>query len=151
VRIRNATKENRKSFVKIYSEAYSNLEEYAYRSNKETKRYFNWLFQRDPDGFFVAEIGEPVGFIACDANWFSFEGDGDSGEIHELFVKPEYQRRGIGKNLLLHGIKYLENMGKKRVGLWVGIKNTVAIDFYRKMGFKKGECWGKWLRMVLRL
>lgn len=149
MRIRNVTKDDRRSFVKIYSEAYRGLEEYAYRSNKEIKRYFNWLFNRDPDGFFVAEDEEITGFIACDSEWYSFE-EG-AGEIHELFVKPEYRRRRIGRNLLLKGIEYLKYKKRKIVGLWVGVKNYGAIEFYRKMGFEKGECWGKWLRMRLQL
>jgi ribosomal protein S18 acetylase RimI-like enzyme len=103
---------------------------------------------RDADGLFVAEIGEPVGFIACDTNWF---GLGDEAEIHELFVKPEWQRRGVGRALLMHGIEYIKSREKSIVGLWVGVTNSKAINFYRRMGFVKDEIWGRWLRMILKL
>jgi len=153
VKIRNVTGDDIRSFVQVYREAYAGLEEYAYRRNREIKNYFRWLIKRDADGLFLAETDEKevVGFVACDANWFSPVEGGDAGEIHELFVKPEFQRRGVGRALLKTSLNYMKSKRKKYIGLWVGISNNKAIQFYRKMGFTEDGTWGKWLRMTLNL
>jgi len=79
------------AFMGLYKLSYKGLEEYAYTKNRDIKHYFKWLMRRDEEGFFVAKIGEPVGFIACDTNWISFFDDREVGEIHELFVHPEWR------------------------------------------------------------
>jgi ribosomal protein S18 acetylase RimI-like enzyme len=67
--------------------------------------------------------GDVIGFVACDTNWVS-PVEEDAGEIHELFVKPEFQRRGIGKALLKISLNYIKSKRKKYAGLWVGISNN---------------------------
>ena len=105
LRIRNATNDDLDSFIQIYREAYRGLEEYAYTKTKDIRWYFRWLMNRDRDGFFVAEVdGKPVGFVGCDANWVSLFENDTVGEIHEIFVHPDWQRKGIGKILLLKAL-----------------------------------------------
>ncbi|MGC8754871.1 MAG: GNAT family N-acetyltransferase, partial [Thermosulfidibacteraceae bacterium] len=79
-----------------YIKAYSDLKEYKYTSKKDIKNYFKWLYKRDKEGFFVAEVdGKIVGFAAGDANWINSEGE-KVLEIHEIFVIPEMRGKGIG-------------------------------------------------------
>jgi len=121
---------------------------YAYTRIRDIKRYFKWLLSRDPDGFFVAEIdGTVVGFVASDANWFSFAEFKKIGEIHEIFVHPKWRRKGIGSTLLLKAMNYIKSRGRDKVELWVGNNNLGAIKFYKKFGFKEEENLGKWIRM----
>ncbi len=110
------------------------LEEYAYTEENEIRRYFNWLLSRDKMGLFMVELNEPVGFIACDTKWFSrFEGE-VVGEIHELFIHPKNRCRGLGSMLINRAIEYAKSRGRKLMGLWVGVKNYYAKEFYRKRG-----------------
>ena len=147
--IRNVREDDRDSFVEIYKEAYRGLEEYAYTRTKDIKWYFRWLMNRDRDGFFVAEIeGVPVGFVACDSNWFSFFENEEVGEIHEIFVHPRWQGKGIGSALLLRALRYAKERGRRKVGLWVGIGNRRARRFYERFGFEERGVWGRWVRMV---
>ena len=149
LRIRNVVKDDQAEFVRIYKEAYRGLEEYAYTSTRDIKWYFRWLMARDKDGFFVAEVnGRPVGFVACDANWVSFFENTEIGEIHEIFVHPDWQGRGIGSKLLERAIEYARSRRRRLAGLWVGVGNVKAKKFYEKFGFREIGVWGRWIRMV---
>lgn len=141
-------------FVRIYGRAYEGLEEYAYTTRKEIKSYFRWLRKRDSEGMFVAvddSTEEVVGFVACDTNWYSSFEEKEVGEIHELFVEPEWRGKGVGKALLEKGIEYARLKGRDLTELWVGEKNYKAREFYEKMGFKAAGSWGHWIRMVKRI
>ena len=142
------------SFYTIYKEAYlkKGLEEYAYTTRSSIIGYFWWLLDRDRDGFRVAEIsGKPVGFVACDTNWFSrYEGE-RVAEIHEIVVHPDYQGRGIGTKLIEVALDYGRSRGRRISELWVGIKNYKARRFYKRFGFEEREVHGIWLRMVKKL
>jgi ribosomal protein S18 acetylase RimI-like enzyme len=60
----------------------------------------------------------------------------DSLEIERIYVLKEYKGKGIGKQLLGKAIEIAENAKLKNICLGVWEKNTEAIDFYRKHGFK---------------
>ena len=150
--IRRVRKEDIESFVEVYQKAYRGLEEYAYTRRRDIKYYFKWLYARDKDGFMVAEIdGKAVGFLACDTNWISIFEAKRIGEIHEIFVLPEYQKMGIGTSLMIKALIYIKSRGLNEAGLWVGEKNYKAIKFYKKFGFRDVGVWGRWIRMVKEL
>lgn len=149
--IRRVEPKDLEVFVKLYKLSYRGLEEYAYVGNKDIKDYFKWLLKRDPEGFLMAELGDPVAFIACDTNWFSpFECE-VLGEIHEIFVHPNYRRMGIGSALLERAIEYAEDKRRDLIGLWVGVKNFSAKEFYKKKGFIESISFGKWTRMIKKI
>ncbi len=149
--IRNATWSDEKYFIKVYKEAYKGLEEYAYTSRRDVKWYFRWLMKRDPQGFYTYIVEEPVGFIACDCNWFSvFEGE-EVAEIHEIVVHPDWQNKGIGTALMNKALEYAKTRKRRIAELWVGLKNTRAINFYKKFNFREVGVVGRWIRMVKHL
>jgi ribosomal protein S18 acetylase RimI-like enzyme len=141
-----------KSFIEIYRLAYRGLEEYAYTSPRDVENYFWWLLKRDRNGFFKAAVaGKIVGFLACDTNWISYIEGVEVGEIHELFIHPEFRGRGIGRKLVEKGIHYSQQRGRRICELWVGDRNDLAREFYRRLGFKEADKWGKWIRMLKRI
>ena len=153
IEIKNAKKEDINKFVELYQLAYSSdvLREYAYSKRSDIRDYYKWLIKRDASGIFKAELkdrGEIVGFICADANWISYLANEQCGAIHELFVKPEFQKKGIGKKLVLHALDYFKNKNIKKAELWVGLKNERAKKFYSCLGFRESIAYGKWLRMV---
>ncbi len=149
--IRKVERDDIDSFVNVYEKSYEDLKEYAYRKRREIKNYFKWLYSRDKDGFLLVEDQEPIAFVACDANWYSFFERRKVGEVHELFVLPEYRNKGIGTKLLLVALDYAKNRGRRKAELWVGERNYRARRFYKKLGFEETGSWGKWIRMVRNL
>ena len=80
----------------------------------------------------------------------SFEGK-EVGEIHELFVSPEWQGKGIGGTLLNIGLNHARAKERDIAELWVGRENFKARRFYEKQGFKFAEILGEWVRMIKML
>ena len=56
-------------------------------------------------------------------------------EIIQLYVLPEYQRKGLGKKLLSHAFRNIHEQGFKGVVLYTAEKNENACRFYEKFGF----------------
>ena len=54
--LRKADRNDIDDFVRVYTEAYKGLENYAYTRKKDVKNYFKWLLSRDEDGVMVAVI-----------------------------------------------------------------------------------------------
>ena len=151
MKIRNVKAEDIAHFVNLYIEAYKGLEKYAYTKERDVKRYFKWLLSRDPNGFFIAELEEPVGFVACDTNWFSPFERSRVGEIHELFVHPNFRGKGVGRMLVKKAIEHAKSRNRKKAGLWVGVENYSAKQFYQKLGFRETVTLGKWTRMIKKI
>ena len=62
----------------------------------------------------------------------------DRAEIDYLYVDKRYRNQKIGKKMLNHIIKECENRCYN-ITLEVRINNEIAINFYEKLGFKKGK------------
>ncbi|MCS7130899.1 MAG: GNAT family N-acetyltransferase [Archaeoglobaceae archaeon] len=150
--IRRVCKEDLESFVKAYEESYRGLEIYAYRGRRLIKGYFKWLLARDAEGFMTAELdGKIVGFVACDTNWISLFELKKVGEIHEIFVLPNYRRMGVASKLLSSALSYAIEKGRDLAELWVGEANDGAKNFYVLKGFREAGKIGKWVRMIKEL
>lgn len=147
--IRNISRDELKRFserlVEIYLSGYRGLESYAYSTPEKARKYINWLYRHDPEGFFVAFVNHnPVGFLGGHKDWFF--GGRFYGEIHEIVVSPEFRSLGIASQLLKRALDYFSKNGKKVAGLWVGVTNEVAKKFYAKHGFEYKGTYGKWER-----
>ncbi len=146
MRIRRGGREDLQHLPHILMEAYQGLEEYGEESVEKARKYIEDLYEEDPECFFVAEEdGEIVGFIFCNRFWYSKFEHSRVGEIHEIVVLPSHRHGGIGKMLIERAMEELKPV---KVELWVGEGNEKAIEFYEKLGFKRMEKAGKWIRMV---
>ena len=84
----------------------------------------------DPKGFFVATIdGTMVGF-----HWTKQHQD-QLGEVYVLGIEPSAAGRGLGKALLLTGLRSLREQGNTRVELYVEADHRAAIGLYQSYGF----------------
>lgn len=79
--------------------------------------------------FLAIEQGKVVGYLDVT---YTF----DENEPFDLFVLPEYRRRGWGRKLLA---KALEMNRPKGMMLLVDVDNEKAISLYASMGFEKEE------------
>ena len=149
MRIRRAENGDIKDLVEVYLQGYKGLEEYSYTHSEDVQAYLNWLFRRDVAGIWVAEEdGKIVGFVASDGNWFSKREGKVVGAIHELVILPEYRNKGIGKALVQKAIEYFKSRGLDTAELWVGDKNTQALEFYKSLGFEEKDRFNYWIRMT---
>ena len=80
----------------------------------------------DPEGCFIAEVGErPVAMItfACYAQ---------SAWVGHLIVEPEHRRQGIGKRLMMHALDQIEARGIQTIRLE---GDPPGIGIYLRLGF----------------
>jgi len=100
------------------------------------------LFGEHPGAEVVlASEGETaVGFAVYFHNFSTFLGRKGLW-LEDLFVKPEYRRRGYGKALLLHLARIAHQRGCGRFE-WAALDwNTPAWEFYRALGAVPLEDW----------
>lgn len=93
---------------------------------RQTRRWRRAI--RDPQAelgqVFVAEDGGIAGFGSASCK---------AGEITTLYVRPDAQRRGIGRMLFHHMAEFLEGP----VSLWV-LDGNPAAGFYERLGGRPG-------------
>jgi GNAT superfamily N-acetyltransferase len=87
--------------------------------------------------------GEPAGFALFFYNYSTWQGR-PGLYLEDLFVRPEFRGKGIGKALLLHLAKIAVENNCGRYQWQVLDWNTPAIDFYKSLG---AEIMKEWLTM----
>lgn len=87
--------------------------------------------------------GQPAGFALWFYNYSTWQGRAGL-YLEDLFVKPEFRGKGIGKALLLHLAKVASDENCGRFEWSVLDWNTPAIEFYESLGAKLHR---EWLRM----
>ena len=87
---------------------------------------------------------KPVAYCWTGIYFSKDKGPGERmGRIYMLGVEPDYRGRGLGRQILLAGISYLESKGVRVVELTVDRENRVAYALYTSVGFKpwKSSLW----------
>jgi GNAT superfamily N-acetyltransferase len=85
--------------------------------------------------------GKPAGFAFWYHNFSSWEGK-PGLYLEDLWVRPEFRGKGIGKSLLIHLAQIALREGCTRYVWQVLDWNTPSIDFYKAMG---AQVMGEWL------
>jgi hypothetical protein len=65
--------------------------------------------------------------------------DGHRGWLYSVAVDPKNRRLGIGRSLVEHAIKALNNLGCIKINLQVRSSNSKVIAFYQALGFETEE------------
>jgi ribosomal protein S18 acetylase RimI-like enzyme len=85
----------------------------------------------NPEWFLVGEIdGQVVG--TCMAGY-----EGHRGWINYLAVLPDWQKRGLGRQLMEHAEKILLAAGCAKINLQIRSTNQQVIKFYESIGYKQ--------------
>ncbi len=94
-----------------------------------------WIFDpQKPKIAFAAEAeGELVGFVFAGPE--DDEAPGSVGEIYKLFIRPAWQNRGLGQQLMDAALNELRRQGYTRVIIWT-FQQARSGQFYRKLGFE---------------
>jgi GNAT superfamily N-acetyltransferase len=84
--------------------------------------------------------GKPAGFAVFFHNFSTFLGK-PGIYLEDLFVKPEFRGKGIGKRLFVEVARIAKNRDCGRLEWSVLNWNKPAIDFYKKLGAKPLSEW----------
>lgn len=86
--------------------------------------------------FFVYCDHEIAGYLKVNTDEAQSEEMGDSSlEIERIYVRKDFQNRGIGKHLLNKAMDVAVQQAKTNIWLGVWDKNEKAIEFYQSKGF----------------
>jgi GNAT superfamily N-acetyltransferase len=139
--IRPAQPEDVEILVNLVRElaVYERLEQHARATPDDFLRH---LFGPRPAAqAALAEVGgEPVGFAIWFATFSTFRGQ-PGLYLEDIFVKPAYRGRGIGKALLAAVARLAVEGGCGRLEWSVLDWNTPAIGFYRALGARPMDEW----------
>lgn len=85
----------------------------------------------DPDGFLIATDERGMaGFC-----WTKIHPDEGLGEIYVIGVDPDRQGTGLGRALVVAGLRSLADRGVGTGMLYVDADNDAAVELYRSLGF----------------
>jgi mycothiol synthase len=93
----------------------------------------------DPPGFLLADrAGELLGF-----HWTKIHPE-RLGEVYVLGIAPGAQGLGLGRALLVRGLRHLADRGCREVLLYVDGDNAAAIALYERSGFTRADVDVQW-------
>ena len=139
--IRPARRDDAPTIANLIRElaVYEKLEDQAKATADELARH---LFGGRPSAeVLIAEVeGAPVGFALFFPTFSTFRGQ-PGLYLEDLFVRPEYRGRGIGKKLMASVAKVAVDRGCGRLEWSVLDWNTPSIEFYRSQGAVPMDEW----------
>ena len=97
--------------------------------------------QSENSYMFVAEDSEDmIGFISATVEEsIPIFSRGDKLKINEVYVLPEYRRKGVASELMDRIEELAEDRKVETVELSVDVENDSAQELYRKHGFEAGR------------
>jgi ribosomal protein S18 acetylase RimI-like enzyme len=143
IHIRKATRDDVLAMARVRVEtwrsAYAGIIPASYLASLSVERIAEqWrrgLFEAKPSvaGVFVAEdeAGEVVGIAVC-GRPDEAESE-DCGQVHVLYVLPQFQRRGIGRLLMGACARHLSGLGRSSLIVYV-LKSNPYRGFYEALG-----------------
>ncbi len=100
-----------------------------------------WLFEKQKaEVIFAVCEGKEVGFALFFHNFSTFLGRAGL-YLEDLYVKPEYRGRGIGKAVFKRLARIAAERGCGRLEWWCLDWNRPSIDFYLSMGAEPMKDW----------
>lgn len=96
------------------------------------------LFEKTQNGKLMIEIAEdtakhqPIAYCISSINE---EFGMIFGEIDSLYIDPDYRKMGIGNNLMINALKWLDSEKVQEKKIMVCEGNEEAFRFYKKFGF----------------
>ena len=136
--------------IKLWESQYKyhhDLDPVYYVSNssllrKKFKEYLEKAINKDKPNILVAkEDKNLIGFITYKINEIDYFDTNIKkyGEVIELFVRHDYRKRGVGKELLQKTEEYLKQKGIKWIEVQVSTFNKNAISAYKHMGYQNHQ------------
>ena len=133
-----------RSDVKLILNFIKELAEYENLSGEviaDEKTLTEWIFDKQKaEVIFALDNGKEVGFALFFHNFSTFLGRAGI-YLEDLFVLPEYRKRGHGKGLIKELARIAVERGCGRLELSCLDWNKPSIDFYLSLGAKQMSDW----------
>ena len=141
LKIRRVNKKDLDKLTEIFNQTYSpSIFDVGERwTKKSAYKMLDYRLKRTPDLAFLAEDKEKIigGFFIDVKPWW----DGNHLADGELFVHPNYQKKGIGTKLLKFMFEYaIKKYNVVRIDSYT-IKGKYPLKWYRSLGFKDIKEW----------
>ncbi len=113
-----------------------------FAAERNPRQVIQKKLRHSPDSFFVGTLEDRV--VATVMVGY----DGHRGWIYLLAVRPEVQRKGIGRQMMEQAENWLREHGCVKVKLQVDESRGDVTGFYRKLGYEVQPLvsLGKWFR-----
>ncbi|QDI92121.1 GNAT family N-acetyltransferase [Salicibibacter halophilus] len=103
-----------------------------------TRRLEEELSNPSSTFYFIYCNEELAGYLKINVNEAQTEDMGEEAlEIERIYIREEFQKKGLGNHLLNKGLEVAKDRNKKKIWLGVWEDNVGAIHFYNKVGFVK--------------
>jgi GNAT superfamily N-acetyltransferase len=94
-------------------------------------------YDEGKDGMFIWEVeGEVVGWSWLKVYENEFFKEGVYGEINEVYVVPKFQRKAVGKTMMIYAHTWFKEKGVNTIRVETAASNKTATILYEKFGFK---------------
>lgn len=117
--------QNSLEHLNAYLERAYNLEQLKRELANPSSHFYFVLYDQQVAGYLKINTG----------NAQSEEMGEDSLEVERIYVKKDFQKHGLGKQLLNKSMEMALELNKSKVWLGVWEENDNAIAFYQKKGF----------------
>ena len=97
---------------------------------------FPWSLRQFQDSFVIGDFGWGMERAGLLIGFILFSHVIDEATLLNIVIHPQWRRHGFARELLLHGLKELEQRGAKRCLLEVRVGNFGAIELYSVLGFE---------------
>lgn len=155
--IRPATDADLPALLAIHNQAIRELDGIWIEQEETPDGRAAWLAERRQKGFPVVVGVDDAGTVLGYAAYGTYRGrDGyDLTVEHSVYLFPEHQGKGYGKQLLAHIIELARADGRHAMVAVIDAENTGSIALHRQFGFTGGEVLrqlgkkrGKWRDQV---
>lgn len=140
IKIRLMQEKDLTPLSKVYTLVYKKFDIGEKWNDKTSKKLLTYWLDKQPDLAFVAELDGQVvgGFVAGIKPWW----DGNHMSDGEVFVHPDYQKRGIATKLSI--ALYEAALKKYKVvsfDAYTFKKTKFPLSWYLSQGFLQNEDW----------
>ena len=120
--------------------------------DREVRRALEEFFLHPEYGraWLIELAGSVVGYVILTLG-YSFEYRGRDGFVDELYIEPEFRRKGLGRRAMEFVEARAREMGVNALHLEVDRQNEAALELYHRAAYENHDRYlmTKWLKRTL--